>query len=59
MDLWVVRTVINGWVGCDAAGTVTARPWDTLLAEQGDLPPVGIWVSRKGDKAYVYEFVLL
>ncbi len=59
LDLWVQWSAALGWVGCDAAGTVTARPWDVPISEQGDLPPTGIWVSRKEDKAYVYEFALL
>lgn len=43
-----------GWVVSDEAGTILSRPWDVEKAAQGALPPEGIWVSRKGDKSYVY-----
>ncbi|CAN5252840.1 hypothetical protein BH10PSE4_BH10PSE4_03100 [soil metagenome] len=47
----------HGWVVTDPAGTVLSRPWDVEPCDQGPLPPQGVWVSRKGDKAYVYELV--
>ena len=40
--------------GSDA---ILGRPWDVLPSEQGDAPPEGIWVSRKGPKSYVYDLV--
>ncbi|MDF0528840.1 pyridoxamine 5'-phosphate oxidase family protein [Tsukamurella sp. 8F] len=34
---------------------VTARPMDH--SGHGELPPAGAWVSRKGERAYVYDLV--
>ncbi len=33
------------------------RPWNVLPQDQGDHPPEGEWVSRKGSKSYVYSLV--
>ena len=55
LELWVRRLPTFGWVVCDAAGEVSSRPFDD--AGQGELPPEGVWVSRKGDKSYVYDLV--
>ncbi|KAJ9602628.1 hypothetical protein H2200_012821 [Cladophialophora chaetospira] len=30
------------------------RVWDVLVKDQGGSPTEGVWVSRKGEKAYVY-----
>lgn len=38
---------------------IYGRPWDVLPVDQGDVPPEGVWVSRKGAKAYVYDLVYL
>ncbi len=46
----------SGWVICDPGGTVLGRPWDVEKDEQDMLPPAGPWVSRKGDKSFVYEY---
>jgi len=35
----------------------TGRPWDTLPHQQGNYPPEGDWISRKGSKSYVYTLV--
>lgn len=48
-------TTARGWVVADQAGTVLSRPWDLEPGDQGPFPPIGVWVSRKGDKAYVYD----
>ncbi|TCJ97555.1 hypothetical protein [Nocardia alba] len=55
LDLWCRRLPDFGWVVCDANGTVSSRPFDD--AGPGDLPPEGVWVSRKGDRSYVYDLV--
>lgn len=34
---------------------LSGRVWEVSPAEQGDYPTQGIWVSRKGEKSYVYE----
>lgn len=33
---------------------LVGRVWDVPIKDQGDHPPEGVWVSRKGDKSYVY-----
>jgi hypothetical protein len=57
-DLWIVRCPRRGWIAVDPdTGAVTGRPWLVEPADQGDAPPEGVWVSSKGDKAYVYDLV--
>jgi len=55
LELYLQWTAPRGWVVADLAGTVLSRPWDVEPRDQGPLPPQGVWVSRKGDKAYVYD----
>lgn len=44
-----------GWAVRDGDGVVNSRPFaDPGL---GDLPPEGMWVSGKGDRAYVYDLI--
>ena len=55
-DLWIVFKPDWGWVAYDEdSGTVMGRPWHVLPHQQGDHPPEGEWVSKKGVKSYVYE----
>ena len=55
-DLWIAFRPGLGWVGYDEAhGGVTLRAWNVAPDEQGDHPPEGEWVSKKGVKSYVYE----
>lgn len=55
-DSWIVRSPALGWIAIDdATGAVTGRPWDVPPDQQSDQPPEGDWVSKKGDKSYVYE----
>ncbi|UGA42027.1 hypothetical protein [Bradyrhizobium quebecense] len=57
-DLWIERRPGWGWVAWDPASqSCTGRPWNVLPAAQGDHPPEGDWVSRKGAKSYVYSLV--
>ncbi len=54
-DLWIVKSVSLGWVAVDdETGEVTGRPWNVPPHDQGDHPPEGDWVSKKGMKSYVY-----
>ena len=46
-----------GWPGDPAGQSCSGRPWNVLPAAQGDHPPEGDWVSRKGTKSYVYSLV--
>lgn len=55
-DLWITYRDDLGWVAWDeTTQSVMGRPWNTLPAEQSDHPPEGEWVSKKGDKSYVYH----
>jgi hypothetical protein len=53
LDVWCRRLPDFGWVVCTASGEVSSRPFDD--PRRGDLPPEGAWVSRKGDRSYVYD----
>jgi hypothetical protein len=58
----LIRFVVQlGWAACDAVtGEVTGVPWAVPLADQSpDQPPQGAWVSRKGDKSYLYELEII
>jgi hypothetical protein len=55
-DVWVTRLPGFGWVTIDGDGTINGRPW-SVATDQGDVPPSGEWVSKKGDKSYVYNVV--
>jgi len=58
LDVWIRRHHSLGWIALDEASqTCTGRPWDIAPQDQGDHPPEGVWVSRKGAKAYVYDLV--
>lgn len=57
-DLWIVRTPDWGWIARDPqTGAIAGRSWETPPSSQGDHPPPGIWVSRKGEKSYVYDLI--
>jgi hypothetical protein len=56
-ELWVTWVDSFGWVGIDQDGNITGRPWSVPMDEQGNFPPSGEWVSKKGDKSYVYDLV--
>ena len=57
-NLWIVRSAQWGWVSLmPEDGAIAGRPWDVAPEDQGDAPPEGIWVSRKGEKSYVYDLV--
>jgi hypothetical protein len=55
LELWCRRLPNFGWAVCASSGEVSRRPFDD--PGDGDLPPEGIWVSRKGDRSYVYELI--
>ncbi|MBR0893853.1 hypothetical protein JQ616_02745 [Bradyrhizobium tropiciagri] len=57
-DFWIEHRPGWGWVAWDPVSQSCAgRPWNVLPADQGDHPPEGDWVSRKGAKSYVYSLV--
>jgi hypothetical protein len=57
-DYWIINRPDWGWVAWDEADqSCTGRPWNVLPRDQGDYPPEGEWVSRKGAKSYVYGLV--
>lgn len=55
LDLWCRRLPEFGWVVCSESGQVFSRPFDD--PGRGGLPPEGAWVSRKGDRSYVYDLI--
>jgi len=57
-DLWIIRDSRLGWIAQLPEGNeVAGRPWGFLPHEQGNHPPEGEWVSKKGAKSYVYQLV--
>jgi len=52
-DVWCRRLPDFGWSVCTDSGAVLARPFAD--AGQGEIPPEGMWVSAKDDRAYVYD----
>lgn len=57
-DLWIERRPDWGCVARDAVSqSCTGTPWNAPPADQGDHPPAGGWVSRKGPKSHVYRLV--
>ncbi len=54
-DVWIVRHPDHGWVAYDADNQITGKPWSVSPKDQGDHPPPGEWVSKKGHKSYVYD----
>lgn len=57
-DYWITRHPQLGWIATTPGhDEVFGRPWDVAPTDQGEAPPTGIWVSRKGSKSYVYDLV--
>ncbi len=58
-DLWILWTKDRGWVSLmPETGALSGLPWEVTREEQNqEAPPEGIWVSRKGEKSYVYDLV--
>ena len=59
VELWMVRDERFGWVTVlgERDEQITGLAWGVPAAEQGDFPPEGDWVSRKGGRSYVYTLV--
>lgn len=57
IDLWITKIPGFGWVCIDSNRIICGIPWAVALDKMGELPPAGDWVSKKGDKSYVYEAV--
>jgi hypothetical protein len=56
-DVWCRRVPGFGCSVCTDVGAVLARP--SADARQGEMPPQGMWVSAKDDRAYVYDLTML
>ncbi len=57
-DLWIVYlSSEHGWVAWDEENAAIAgRPWAVLPKDQSsNHPPEGEWVSKKGERSYVYD----
>ena len=50
-----------GWVARDSTtGETTGIPWCVPIDQQHPAhPPEGAWVSKKGEKSYVYELAFV
>lgn len=48
-----------GWLArMPQNGVVAGRPWEILPQHQREaFPPCGVWISRKGDRSYVYQLI--
>lgn len=50
-----------GWIVASRqkadAPMLLALPWDIHKEEQGEQPPEGVWVSKLGDKSYIYQLI--
>jgi len=58
-DVWMRRDADFGWIVWDGTDkTLMSRSWNVALKDQGDAPPCGVWVSRKGGNSFVYELVI-
>jgi hypothetical protein len=58
-DLWIEYRPELGWIAWDVeTDSLAGRPWHVQPGDQTpDGPPAGEWVSKKGDKSYVYDLV--
>jgi len=57
-DYWIIKRPDWGWVVWDDdSRSCMGRPWNVLPKDQGDHPPEGEWVSKKGSRSYVYSLV--
>ena len=55
--VWLIWLDEIGWCSVDAERQINGVPWGIPASQQGDVPPSGEWVSKKGDKSYVYDLV--
>lgn len=59
-DIWILRQSDFGWVVWDGEEkALMGRPWEIALADQGETPPEGVWVSRKGANSFVYQLAFV
>lgn len=56
-DLWIVFKEGFGWIAIDDSGEIAGRSWYVPARAQADHPTEGEWVSKKGDKSYVYTLI--
>lgn len=57
-DHWIIRHPDLGWIARDdQSGAIMGRPWSPPDPQGHMAPPEGIWVSRKGDKSFVYRLI--
>ena len=55
-DFWIAYDNAWGWCAkLPETGEIAGTSFDVPVCQQGDEPPEGCWVSRKGANSYVYE----
>lgn len=55
MNLWIMFDRESGWIVVDEdSHEITGIPWNLPVSKQGKFPPEGSWISKKGNKSYVY-----
>lgn len=55
-DLAITWEAEYGWVMRDpVSGALVGRAWEVALADQSDVPPMGMWVTAKLNKSYIYD----
>lgn len=54
-EVWIIKDPAHGWIVTDVSRqSLLGKPWDLPISDQGDTPPTGEWVSKKGTDSYVY-----
>jgi len=59
IELYVTKLDGFGWVCVDKTNTIHAIAWGISVNQISALPTAGEWVSKKGDKSYVYDVVYI
>jgi hypothetical protein len=56
-NLWVTKLQDFGWACIDNDNNICGIPWGVPPSKTSKHPPEDEWVSKKGDKSYVYDLV--
>ena len=58
-DLWLLWKDTSGWCVVDQHGLELSwpMPGEEVVRNHGEIPPEGIWLSKKGHKQYTYRLL--